>query len=106
MIADIQVQNMNRLMLFNLLKFHQVEVFTNTSSLEVTENVVLLPDKDFRKRNFPADNIVLAVGLKPERELYQSLGIQTPNLYPIRDSIKAQNIMNFIWDTYEVARMI
>lgn len=106
MIAGIKVQHMNRLMLLDLLKFHQVEIFTNTSLLEVTENGALLLDGDSRKRNFPADTIVLAVGLKPDRELYQTLKGQTQNLYTIGDSRKAQNILNSIWDAYEVARMI
>jgi 2-enoate reductase len=106
MIADIPVQHMNRLMLLDLLKFHRVEVFTNTSLLEVTENGVLLLGEDSQKKNFPADTIVLAIGLKPDRELYQTLKGQTPNLYTIGDSRKTQNILNSIWDAYEVARMI
>jgi 2-enoate reductase len=106
MIADIPVQHMNRLMLLDLLKFHRVEVFTNTSLLEVTENGVLLLGGDSQKKNFPADTIVLAIGLKPDRELYQTLKGQTPNLYTIGDSRKTQNILNSIWDAYEVARMI
>jgi len=79
---------------------------TNTSVLEVTENGVRLLDGDSGTRNFPADTIVLAVGLQPDRELYETLKGQTSNLYAIGDSRKAQNIMNSIWDAYEVARMI
>jgi 2-enoate reductase len=106
MIGGIPVQHMNRLMLLDLLKFHRVEIFTNTSLLEITQNGVDLLDGGSERRNFPADTIVLAVGLKPDRELYQTLEGQTPNLYAIGDSRKAQNIMNSIWDAYEVARMI
>jgi len=106
MIGGIPVQHMNRLMLLDLLKFHRVEIFTNTSLLEVTENGADLLDGGSQRRNFPADTIVLAVGLKPDRELYQTLKGQTPNLYAIGDSRKAQNIMNSVWDAYEVARMI
>jgi 2-enoate reductase len=106
MIADIPVQHMNRLMLLDLLKFHRVEVFTNTSLLEVTENGVLALSENSQKKNFPADTIVLAIGLKSDRELYQTLKGQTPNLYTIGDSRKTQNILNSIWDAYEVARMI
>jgi 2-enoate reductase len=106
MISDIPVQHMNRLMLLDLLKFHRVEVFTHTSLLEITENGVLLQGEDFQKKEFPADTIVLAIGLRPDRELYQTLKGQTPNLYSIGDSRKTQNILNSIWDAYEVARMI
>jgi 2-enoate reductase len=106
MIGGIPVQHMNRLMLLDLLKFHRVEVFTNTSLLEVTKNGVLLLDEDSQKKNFPADTVVLAIGLEPDRGLYQTLKGQTPNLYTIGDSRKTQNILNSIWDAYEVARMI
>jgi len=106
MIGGIPVQHMNRLMLLDLLKFHRVEISTNTSLLEITQNGVDLLDGGSERRNFPADTIVLAVGLKPDRELYKTLEGQTSNLYAIGDSRKAQNIMNSIWDAYEVARMI
>ena len=104
--GGIPVQHMNRLMLLDLLKFHRVEIFTNTSLLEVTEKGGRLLDGGSQKRDFPADTVVLAVGLKPDRELYRTLEGQTPNLYAIGDSREGQNIMNSIWDAYEVARMI
>jgi 2-enoate reductase len=106
MVAGIPVQHMNRLMLLDLLKYYKVEVLTNTSVVEVMEGGVLLQDRDSRKKEFPADTVVLAVGLKPNRELYQILRGQTANLFFIGDSRKTQNIMGSIWDAYEVARMI
>jgi 2-enoate reductase len=104
--GGIPVQHMNRLMLLDLLKFHEVEILTNTSLLEVGENGVDLLVGDSGRRNFPADTIVLAVGLKPDRKLYQRLRGEIPNLYAIGDSRDAQNIKNSIWDAYEVARML
>jgi 2-enoate reductase len=106
MIAGIPVQHMNRLMMLNLLKLHCVEVITHSSLLEVSDEGAILMDKDFRRKRIPADTIALAIGLKPEQELYQSLMGKTPNLYLIGDSRDARNIMNAIWDAYEVARMI
>jgi 2-enoate reductase len=44
--------------------------------------------------------------LKPEQELYLALRGRTPNLFLIGDSRRAQNIMNAVWDAYEVGRMI
>jgi 2-enoate reductase len=52
------------------------------------------------------DNIVAAVGLEPERELYQNLQGKISNLYIIGDSRNPQNVMNAVWDAYEVGRMI
>jgi 2-enoate reductase len=106
LIAGIPVQHMNRLMLLDMLKFYKVNVFTNTSLSEVTEEGAIVMDRDFGKRNLPADTVVIAAGLKPEQELYRALQGHSPNLFLIGDSRKAQNIMNSVWDAYEVARMI
>ncbi len=101
--AGIAVQHMNRLMLLDLLKFHKVAMLTNTSLLEFKDKEVLLTGG---KERISADTVVLAVGLEPEQGLYESLHGRVPNLYVIGDSRKAQNIMNSVWDGYEVGRMI
>jgi 2-enoate reductase len=102
--AGIPVQHMNRLMLLDLLKFHEVEVFTNTTIQKVLEDGTLFFNN---QRRFPSpDNIITAVGLKSERELYQSLQGKISNLYLIGDSRNPQNVMTAVWDAYEVGRMI
>jgi len=106
MIAGIPVQHMNRLMLLDMLKFHNVGVITNTSLLEVTDDGVVLIDKTFSRKSFNADTVVLAVGLRPNQELYKILRGKIPSLFLIGDSRKAQNVMGSIWDAYEVARAI
>jgi len=97
---------MNRLMLLDLLKFHKVEVITRTSLVEVPEDGAWLIDHESRRRHLSADGIVVAVGLNPERGLYQVLRNQTPNLYVIGDCRNPQNVMNAVWDAYEIGRMI
>jgi 2-enoate reductase len=102
--AGIPVQHMNRLMLLDLLKFHEVEVITHTTILEVSEDGTLFFNN---RRRFPCpDKIISAVGLKSERELYQSLQGKISNLYLIGDSRNPQNVMTAVWDAYEVGRMI
>ncbi len=104
--AGIPVQHMNRLMLVDLLKFHGVEVRTSLSLVEIAERECLFLDRESREKSLPAETLVLAVGLQPERDLYESLRGEIPNVYLIGDSRKPQNVMNAIWDAYEVARMI
>ncbi len=102
--AGIPVQHMNRLMLLDLLKFHEVEVFTNTTILKVLDDGTLFFNN---QRRFPSpDKIITAVGLKSERELYQSLQGKISNLYLIGDSRNPQNVMTAVWDAFEVGRMI
>ncbi|MBP1723728.1 MAG: NADH:flavin oxidoreductase, partial [Deltaproteobacteria bacterium] len=104
--GGIPVQHMNRLMLLDLLRFHRVEALTGTSLLEIWPEGAALIGKDGSTKKLPADTIVLAVGLAPEQGLYRSLQGQIPNLFLIGDSRSAQNIMNSVWDAYEVARMV
>ena len=102
--AGIPVQRMNRLMLLDLLKFHEVEVITNTTIREVLEDGMLSFNN--RRRLPSPDKIITAVGLKSDRDLYQSLQGKISNLYLIGDSRNPQNVMNAVWDAYEVGRMI
>jgi 2-enoate reductase len=97
---------MNRVMLLDLLKFHKVEVMTNFSLFEVTDQGAVIIHKDSRKETLPVDTVIIAVGLEPEQGIYRSLQGKLSNLYLIGDAREAKNIMNAIWDAYEVARTI
>jgi 2-enoate reductase len=96
----------NELMLRDLLKFHKVNVLTDTSVLEVTNDGVVLIDNCFRKSILSVDTVVLAAGLQSDQGLYRSLSGKIPNLYLIGDARQAQNIMYAIWDANELARNI
>ena len=96
----------NRMMLLDLLKFHKVNILTNASPSEVTDEGVVLIDKSSHKSTIPADTVVLAVGLECDQELYNSLAGKIPNLYIVGDAKLAQNIMYAVWDAYEIARNI
>jgi 2-enoate reductase len=106
MVSGIPVSRMNRMMLLDMLKFHNVNAITNTTLLEVTADGVLLIDKSSQQKNLRADTVVLSVGLRPDQELYRALKRTTPNLFLIGDARNPQNVMGSIWDAYEVARII
>ncbi len=106
MIAGLPVPHANRIMLIDLLKFNKVEVITNHSLMDVTDKGVNLIDKNFKKMSVPADSVVLAIGLKPIKDLYDSLVGKVPNLYLIGDARDVRNVMYSIWDAYELARVI
>ena len=44
--------------------------------------------------------------MEPEQKLYETLRKRSPDIYLIGDSRRAHNIMNAVWDAYEVARMV
>ena len=97
---------MNRVMLLDLLKFHKVNIMTNFSLFEVIDKGAVVISKDSRRETLPADTIVIAVGLQSEQGIYRQLQGNLTNLYLIGDAREVKNIMNAIWDAYEVARAI
>lgn len=99
------VPHMNRIMLIDLLKFHKVNILTNTSLLEIgNEGAVVMRDR--HRQTLAADTIIIAAGFKPDDKLFRSLSGRIPELYLIGDARDATNIMNAIWDAYEVGRSI
>jgi 2-enoate reductase len=95
----------NMMMLRDLLKFHKVKVLTETALCEVTDDGVVV-EKASNRTTLPADTVVIAVGLKPDQELYNSLKDSVSNLHLVGDAIEARNIMHAIWDGFEAARNI
>ena len=93
-------------MLIDLLKFYKVDVITDTCLLEIKEDSIITMNKDFGKRTMNVDSVVIAVGYKPNNNLYNSLIKEMFEVYPIGDSREAANYMNAIWDAYDVARNI
>ena len=104
--GGIPIQHMNRLMLVDLLTFHNVKVMTNTRVVEVGSQSLTLTDSGGSRKQLPIESLVVATGLQAERGLYDSLRGEFANLFLIGDSRKPQNILNAIWDGFHVAQTI
>jgi 2-enoate reductase len=104
--AGLPVPWPNKSMLLDLLEFNKVSIIPNTTVLEVTEKGVTLINNRFTKSTLQADTVILAVGLKADQELYNSLVDKVPDIHLIGDARQAQNIMYAIWDANELARSI
>jgi len=98
--------NANKLMLLDLLALNNVRIEVNTCIQEVADDGVITIDKDSKRKVIEADAVVLAVGLKPDDQLYKSLIGKVANLYALGDCQEPRRIMGAIWDSYEVARSI
>jgi len=106
MSAGMPLCHANKQMLLDLLCFHNVKAITGTTVAEVTSKGAVLIDKNFRKTELEADTIVVAIGLKAENKLYDSVRKEFPNSYLIGDAMKVRNFMFTIWDAFEVGRHI
>lgn len=94
------------LYLLAMLEKYGVKIVTNTHILEITDKTVVAIDTEFKKHNFEADTVVLAVGYTPNRTLYDSLREQVPELYAIGDCVKARKMPDAIHEGAYVARQI
>jgi len=104
--VGIPVFHANRMMLLDLLKFHKVDILTNTSVLDITDDGVGLIDRHLRRSMLHAGTIVVAAGLERDQELFNLLRGKIPNVCLIGDAKEPRNIMHAIWDAYELAKNI
>lgn len=96
---------MNWSMLVDLLKFHHVEIHTDTRVTEIGKSGLVV-EKEGVSEEISADTIVMAVGYRPVNALYEELKLSGIPLYNIGDSRKVNNIMQAIWDGFEIGRSI
>jgi len=106
MSAGLPVPHMNRTMVLDMIKLHNIKTVLNNSLLEVKDGAVEVIDNKFKRTTIPADTVVISVGLKPNKCLYDEISGKVPKVYTIGDANRARNIMYAIWDAYEVARTI
>lgn len=99
------VPHANKTMLKDMLNFNGVTVLTNTRLQKVTNEGVEVIHSNLKEKVIPADSIVISVGMQPDQELFREMGNRS-NIYLIGDSRDPKNILNAIWDAYEVTRTI
>ncbi|MHA1786466.1 MAG: oxidoreductase [Candidatus Helarchaeota archaeon] len=92
------------------LAMHGVEMITKTKALEITEKPFgVLVDKEGKQEFLEADTIVMAVGVKPAKELYNDLKSNLPSkvsLYKVGDAKKARTALEAVAEGYKAALKI
>ncbi len=96
----------NRLHLSELLDEADVEILTETSALEVTDEGVTIADKHGKRSTLEADTVALAVGFKPDGKLSEALADKVPEIYTIGDCVEPRKVINAIWEGFHTARLI
>jgi 2-enoate reductase len=94
----------HRALLRDLLSDECVQVLTGTTVREVSDDGVLLDDT--QPRSMPFDTIVLAVGMKSNHELFDSLVGSSFERYIIGDAVLPRKIHHAIWEAMVVGRTI
>ena len=97
------IHRANRTMLLDLLEDSGVDVLTNTKVQEITNNGVITTDRKLNMERISCDTVVLAVGLKPDKELYNSLAGESIEIYEIGDCKKPRKIGDAVWEANMLA---
>lgn len=95
-----------KLMTRDLMDKHGVAVYTSTRLEKIVSSGVELSVTGGENKYIKADTVVLAVGMKPVKGLADELDAQMANAYRIGDCRSPRNVMNAVWDAYEVARQL
>ncbi len=90
----------------DLLEYHQIEILKNARVTEITSTGVRIAKDGIGFEELPADTVVLAIGLWANDALSKPFEEQFDCLYKIGDCRRPRNIMQAIWDAYEIARSI
>jgi len=100
------IHRANRVMVLDLLEDGKVDVRLETTAVEITDGGVVCKGKEGNRFEIPADTVILAVGLKPNRGLYESLVGKSREVYEIGDCKSPRKIGDAIWEGCMVANNI
>ncbi len=94
----------NSNMLRELLIYHNVEALKSTRLSEITPTGVKVLSGG-EERTIQADSVVMAAGYNPSAPLAKELkGIS--EVYVVGDASRVGNLMNVVWDAYDIALKI
>ncbi len=103
--SGVKVPHMNALMLGDLLRFHRIKPITDSALVAVRPEGAVIRN-DGEESLVECDQVVLAIGYRPDAVLYDSLAKQYPYVYKLGDGRKFRNVRGAIWAAYEVSRTI
>lgn len=86
-----------------LLAATGVELLTSTKIAAITDEGAVVEAASGEKQAIPADNVVLAMGLRSRTELADELLGEGMAVYEIGDERSVVNIMSAVWDGHEAA---
>ena len=96
----------NRMHLMVLLADADVRILTETSVAEIADDSVTLVDRDGERSILANDTVVLALGLRANRGLEESLKDTVAETYVIGDCAEPRKVMDAIWEGFRLARLV
>jgi 2-enoate reductase len=96
----------NRMHLMRLLAEADVRILTETTVAEIMDNAVIVIDKNGKRSELQNDIVVLALGMKSNRNLEHALSDKGLEAYVVGDCVQPRKVMNAIWEGFRLARIV
>lgn len=96
----------NAVDLIKLLDDNNVRMLTNTIAMRITETGVVGAGPNGEEMSLEAENVIVAVGMKSNKELEDTLSDTISEVYVIGDSVAPRKVLSAIWEGYRTARLI
>ena len=93
--------DMNKQMILELLEHHQVEIRLQTKLQEIREHEIVVETQG-AIQELASDCTILALGYRSNRSLYDQILLKAKDIYNIGDSSHPKDILEGIWDAYEL----
>jgi len=86
------IHSANRQMLLDMIEDLNIKIRTESNIVEVRDDGVVLLDKALNRDFLACDNLIVGVGLKPIRDLYEALRSDVRVFYEVGDCRAARNL--------------
>jgi len=92
----------NESMLLEMLEREDVVFLNGMHIRQVATGAVIVTDDVYKTVSVRCDTLVLAMGLVPRRDLYDTLKMEIPEIYAVGDARRPGTIQEAIWDGFHV----
>ena len=93
--------DMNKQMIMELLEHHHVDIRLQAKLKEIREHGIVV-EAQGSEQELTSDCTILALGYRSNRSLYDQILLKAKDIYNIGDSSHPKDIMEGIWDAYEL----
>ena len=102
----LDLETRSRIALLQVMKKRKVETFTGWKLEKIEEGGVLLSDRNWNRREVPADSVILALGMASNQDLIQPLKENFRDVYVIGDCLEPRKIYQAIHEGAFAGRAI
>lgn len=106
MSGGVRIPTMVKHMTIDLLARSGAKIMTNSRVKAIAADTVQIIHKDQSEDQVAVDSVVLAMGMTSNCLLADQISGEVNKIYRIGDCREPRNVMNAVWDAYEIARYI